>query len=195
MNDPLFGNKLAAAGLVALLLFFGLPQLANGLLGGGHHGPHSGELHLAYPIAFQTAGGADETEAAADLGTLLAAATAAAGERRAAICKSCHTLEQGGANGTGPNLWDIIGRPVAATAGYRYTDALKAFGGEWSYERLDGYLENSATYVPGTAMNQRFPKPEHRAEILVYLSTLSGSPEPFPEPAPHGGDHAEGAAH
>jgi cytochrome c len=201
MKDPMFFNKLAAAILVALLLFFGLPQLATALRGGGHHGGGEHELKLAYPIEFQTEGGhgGGGDVAPVDLGTLLAAASPAGGERRAALCKSCHTLDKGGANGTGPNLWGVVGRAVASHEGFNYTGALKAAGGVWSYDRLDKYLENSADYVPGTAMAQRFTKPEQRAEILAFLQTLSDSPVAFPAPAaPATGDegHAvEGEDH
>lgn len=182
MNDPLFWNKVAAAVLTAALLFFGLPQLAGFLYGGGHHG---GELALAYPVEFEIGeAGAGAPEAEPDLGTLLANASAAAGERRAALCKSCHTFEQGGADTTGPNLWDVVGRAVAEHGSFNYTGALKQFGGEWTYERLDKYIANSQGYVPGTAMVQRFPRADQRADILAYLATLSGNPEPFPEPAP-----------
>jgi cytochrome c len=185
MKDPLFSNKVAAAVLTALLLIFGLPQLTAAIFGGGHHGG-DGELHLAYggDIQLETSGPVEE-EPEVDLGTLLANASAAGGERRAALCKSCHTFEQGGANGTGPNLWNIVGSQVANTAGFNYTGALQELGGTWTYERLDGYLKNSQEYVPGTAMVQRFPRDDQRADLLAYLSTLtSGDPVPFPEPAP-----------
>ncbi|MCA8887336.1 MAG: c-type cytochrome [Parvularculaceae bacterium] len=184
MNDPMFFNKLAAAVLVALLLFFGLPQLAIALRGGGHHAGEGHELKLAYPIEFAAEGGhGAEAKPVADLGTLLAAASAAGGERRAALCKSCHTFDKGGTDGTGPNLWGIVDRPVASHAGFNYTGAVKAAGGVWSYDRLDKYLENSAAYIPGTAMAQRFAKPEQRADILAFLQTLSDAPVAFPTPA------------
>jgi cytochrome c len=187
MQDPLFFNKLAAAGLVALLLFFGLPQFAAALRGGHHGGKHEEGAHPfpQYPIAYAT-GGASGGEAAApvDFATLLAAADPKAGERRAALCKSCHTLEKGGANGTGPNLWGTVGAAVAGHAGFNYTGALKAAGGEWTFDRLSAYLENSQAYIPGTAMVQRFPKAEQRAELIAYLNTLSDSPLPLPAPAP-----------
>lgn len=186
MKDPMLFNKIAAAGLTALLIFFGLPQVAKALRGGaGHHGADHGELKLAYPIDWQTAlGGAGAEEAAevVDLGALLAAASPAAGERRAALCKSCHTFEKGGADGTGPNLWGVVGRPVASHAGFAYSAALKSAGGAWTYERLDQYIANSQAFMPGTAMMQRFPKADQRAEILAYLSTLSDSPAAFPPP-------------
>lgn len=186
MQDPLFTNKLAAAGLAALLLIFGLPQLTAALLGGGEHhgGGHAEELHLAYccvELETATAAGGEE-EAPYDLGALLANASASGGERRAALCQSCHTFEQGGANGTGPNLWNVVGRPVASEGGFNYSSALQAIGGEWTYDRLDAYLRNSQEYVPGTAMVQRFPRDAQRADILAYLGSLSANPEPFPAP-------------
>lgn len=193
MNDPLFGNKVASAILVALLLIFGLPQIADALFG-GHGGGHGDELHLAYPIEFETEAAPAEAAPEADLGALLANASPEAGERRAGICKSCHTFNEGGANGTGPNLWNVVGRPVASHEGFNYTSALKSFGGEWTYEHLDHYIANSQGYIPGTAMVQRFPKPEQRADILAYLHTLSSSPVPFPEPAAPAEEPADDAA-
>lgn len=191
MKDPLLGNKIAGALLAALLLFFGLPQLADSLLGKGHGGHETkaeAEAHPfpQYPVAYahESAAAGEETAAAApDLGTLLASASTAAGERRSAICRSCHTFDKGGANGAGPNLWGVVDRPVASHEGFKFTPALAAFGGEWTYERLDAFLKNSAELVPGTGMAQRFPKPEQRAELLAFLATLSDSPVPFPAPA------------
>lgn len=204
-KDPLFSNKLAAAGLSAMLLIFGLPQLTRALTGGGHGGGHGDELHLAYggDLELETGAshGGGEEAPAFDLGAALREASAAAGERRSALCASCHTFNEGGANGTGPNLWDIVGRDVAGDAGFNYTGALAGLGGSWTYERLDAYLKNSQEYVPGTAMVQRIGRDSQRAEIIAYLASLSNNPVPFPEPAAaasadaHGDDsHGDAAA-
>jgi cytochrome c len=189
MQDPMFFNKIAAALLIALLLFFGLPQLATALRGGGHHAAGHGEEAAhpfpQYPVEFATeGGGGGEAVAAVSFEELLAKADPKAGERRAALCKSCHTLEKGGANGTGPNLWGTLGANVAGHAGFNYTPALKAAGGTWTFDRMSAFLENSQSYIPGTAMVQRFPKAEQRAELVVYLNTLSDSPMALPTPAP-----------
>ncbi|MEM8770031.1 MAG: cytochrome c family protein [Pseudomonadota bacterium] len=182
-TDPLFSNKIAFSGLTALLLIFGLPQLANAVFGGGHHGGKDEELHLAYCcVELETASGEAGEEKPFDLGMMMANASMPAGERRAALCKSCHSFEEGGPNGTGPNLWNIVGREVASVPGFNYSAALADFGGIWSYERLDGYLKNSQEYVPGTAMVQRYPQDDKRAELLVYLGSLSNNPVPYPEP-------------
>lgn len=198
MQDPLFFNKLAGAALSALLIFFGLPQLATALRG-GHHGAHHAEGHPfpQYPVAFATeAGGAGAAgEEKADFATLLAGADVGGGERKAALCKSCHTFEKGGANGTGPNLYGVVGRAVASHAGFKYTAALQGAGGVWDFERLNSYLENSQSFMPGTAMVQKFPNPEHRAQIIAYLNTLSDAPLPLPAAdAPAADAPADGGA-
>lgn len=188
-KDPLFSNKVAAAALVALLLIFGVPQLVGALVGGPKHGGGHGEegkVHLAYPIEYEDQGGGGAAEAGPkkDLGTLLAEAKPEAGARRVALCKSCHSLEKGGPNMQGPDIYGVVGRTVASHEGFNYSAALKAFGGEWTWERLDKFIQDSPGYIPGTAMNQHIAKAEHRAEILVYLNTLSDKPLPLPTPAP-----------
>lgn len=184
MKDPLFFNKLAGAGLSALLIFFGLPQIAAALRG-GHHGGHHAEGHPfpQYPVAYADEGATSEEAPKADFATLLASADPAAGKRKAGLCTSCHTFEKGGSNGTGPNLWGVVGRAVASHAGYKYTAALQAAGGVWEFDRLNDYLENSQTFMPGTAMVQKFPNPEHRAQIIAYLNTQSDAPLPLLAPA------------
>jgi len=103
------------------------------------------------------------------------------GERAALVCKSCHTFEQGGTHLQGPNLWNVVGRPVASASGFgSYSSAIQAAGGDWTYERLDSFLKNSQEYLPGSAMVQRIRKDDKRVSILVYLSTLSDNPVPFP---------------
>lgn len=182
-QDPLLSNKIAAAGLAALLLIFGLPQISAAVFG-GHHGGGDDELHLAYccvEMETEAAPGHDDTPPF-DLGAALASASVAGGERRSGLCKSCHTFDEGGATGTGPNLYDIINRPVGSVSGFNYTSALKDIGGVWSYDRLDAYLKNSQAYVPGTAMVQRFPKDDQRADLLAYLGSLSAAPAPYPAP-------------
>lgn len=198
-KDPLLSNKIAAAVLAALLLIFGLPQLTKALMGGGAHhgGGHGDELHLAYggDIQLETGGGHADAAPEVGLAELLQNASASSGERRSALCKSCHTFEEGGADGTGPNLWNIVGRPVAGHAGFNYTGALKDFGGVWTYERLDAFIRNSQELVPGTAMAQRIGKAEQRAELLAYMATLSANPVPFPQPEAAAPAHEEAESH
>lgn len=115
---------------------------------------------------------------------LIAAADAKEGERLFLRCKACHTVDKGGPNRLGPNLWDMVGARKAAKPGYRYSPALQKLGGEWDYASLSAYLEAPARYAPGTRM--AFPglkDPRQRAAVIAYLRQLSDSPVPPPAAA------------
>lgn len=116
-----------------------------------------------------------------DLGTLLASADASAGQGKARICTTCHSMEQGGPNRIGPNLWSVVGREVAAHAGFDYSPALSAQQGTWTYERLDEYLTSPARAIPGTKMAfAGLRRPQDRAAVIKYLASLGSAP-----PLPH----------
>ncbi|GGY46887.1 c-type cytochrome [Parvularcula lutaonensis] len=190
MKDPLFTNKLAAAILIVLLIFIGLPVIINTFvtLASGHHGDHHFDEENPFGLAYTPyselvgAPAAAQEEEKVSLGCLLAEADPERGKRGAGICASCHSFDQGGANGTGPALWNVVGRDIASVEGYSYSSALASMEGEWTYEKLDQYLYDSQAYVPGTQMAQKIRKDNKRADILAYLGTLtSGDPVPFPE--------------
>lgn len=103
------------------------------------------------------------------------------GARLFRMCMPCHAGEKNGPHRIGSNLWDIVGSPKAAHPDFRYSAALKAKGGTWSYRELAEYLHNPRTFAPGTSMffvgmadNRRI------ADLLAYLRTLSDKPKPLP---------------
>jgi cytochrome c len=147
--------------------------------------------------------GGGEAPAAVPIATLLATADATAGEAVFKKCATCHTAENGGANKTGPNLWNIVNRPVASHEGFSYSAPMKEFasGGStvWDYEHLNHFLAAPKGYIKGTAMGfAGVKKDDERANLIAYLRTLSDSPAPLPEapaPAPEGASApADGAA-
>ncbi|WP_339831760.1 cytochrome c family protein [uncultured Parvibaculum sp.] len=103
----------------------------------------------------------------------------AAGEKLFARCKACHTLDEGGKNGIGPNLHGLFGRTAGSVEGVNYSKAMKAKGEEglvWNEETLSAYLERPAALVKGT--NMAFPglkKPEDRANLIAYLKQETGA--------------------
>ena len=92
-------------------------------------------------------------------------------------CAACHTADQGGANRTGPNLWNIVNRPVA-TADFAYSDAMHGQNGEiWSPERLDQYLTKPKDMVPGTTMAfAGLPKAADRHNLITWLAAQADAP-------------------
>lgn len=141
-------------------------------------------------------GGADTGP---DLGTLLASGSAEAGAAVFAKCTACHTIEQGGANGIGPNLYGIMGQPIGQhVAGFAYSSALADKGGNWTWEAMDEWLKSPRAFANGTKMSfAGLSKAEDRANLMLYLESMGGAPAK-PEPAaaeePAAGEEVDGAA-
>lgn len=96
-------------------------------------------------------------------------------------CFTCHTTDKGGANKVGPNLWDIVGRKMASHAGFGYSSALQAKGGDWSYEDINHMILKPTAFVKGTKMAfAGLPKEQERADVIAYLRTLADTPKPLP---------------
>jgi cytochrome c len=113
----------------------------------------------------------------------LAKAELAKGETAAKKCVACHSLEKGGPNKVGPNLWDVYMNKHAHTPGFSYSAGMKAADGQWTAEALDAFLANPRTAVKGTSMALAgIRNPKERADIIAYLATLSDSPKALPKP-------------
>jgi cytochrome c2 len=97
-------------------------------------------------------------------------------------CGACHHMGQGPAEGAGPTLNGIVGRPAAAIADYPYSDGLKAAaarGVVWYPDDIKDYLVPGQTYVPDSAMGYAgLPGQVDRDDVAAYLATLAvdGSP-------------------
>ena len=114
--DNLEFNKAAAAVLTA-----GIVVMVSGVIASMVVKPqvlHHTVLKIEMAGAGAPAAGA-KAEPLAPIAPLLASADAAAGEGVAKKqCASCHSFNDGGKNGVGPNIHAILGRAHGATAGF-----------------------------------------------------------------------------
>ncbi len=116
---------------------------------------------------------------------MIATADVERGKTVAKACAACHTFDNGGKNGVGPNLYGIIGNKKDAAAGYNYSGALLKQGGDtWTYTEIAHYLWKPKAYASGTKMTYAgLKKPEDRAAVIAYLRTLAASPVALPSQA------------
>ncbi len=137
-----------------------------------------------FEVADADPAGGGGAAAAVDIATLLPAADVAKGAEVFKKCAACHTVTQGGANGIGPNLYATMGDEIGhGKAGFAFSDALKAVGGKWDFQKMDAWLASPRKFAPGTKMTfAGLSKPEDRANLLVYLNA-QGSNLPLPAAA------------
>lgn len=184
MASSLESNKIAAAVLTA-----GVIAMLSGFVADLLYHPQVELEQDAYVIAAgdgaaaDSAAPADEGPALEPITPLLAAADPAAGEKVAKKCTSCHSFDSGGPNKVGPNLYDIVNRPIASHEGFSYSDALAGMSDKtWTYEDLNAFLAKPKDFAPGTKMSfAGLNKVDDRANLVAWLRTLSDSPVPLPE--------------
>ncbi len=176
-------NKMAGALLGTVFFVFSVGLMSDALF--SKEAPEKpGYALMAAEGDAPASGEAAAAPAAVEpIAPLLAKADATAGEAVFKKCGACHSGEKGGANKVGPNLWGIIGHPIAGHEGFNYSSAIKEFavGKTWNYQEISEFVTKPKAYIKGTAMGfAGLPKAEDRANLLAYLRTLSDSPVPLP---------------
>ncbi|HVA15582.1 MAG TPA: cytochrome c family protein [Stellaceae bacterium] len=175
-------NKIIGAILAAMILAMVSGIVANILV---HPTPLAKPV---YEVAGAPAAAASSASAAAapagpaPIAPLMASANADAGKAKTQQCAVCHTFNKGGPTRIGPNLWGIVGSPIAEGRGFSFSSALtaKGKGQTWTLDNLNHWLWKPQDFAKGTKMTFiGLPKPQDRANVIAYLNAMSDAPQPL----------------
>ena len=116
-------------------------------------------------------------------------------------CKACHTIAsadeiivRGGK--TGPNLYGVVGRPVASVEDFKYGDGILAVGETgmvWTPELIIEYAQDPTKFIDthgGSGRSKMTFKIKDASNIVAYLASVA----PATEPMEDGAEEAEAPA-
>ncbi len=176
--DSMEVNKAFAAVLVAGIGFMVATLVADNLVSP----TPLKQTALKIDTAASTGAPAPAEAPLTPIAPLLASAVPADGEAYAKkVCAACHSFNEGGAAGIGPNLYGVVMGPHAHMPGYAYSAAIKGKQGPWTFDELNAWLKKPSAYAPGTKMGfAGINSDKTRADVIDYLHTLSPTPVPLP---------------
>ncbi|HTQ72450.1 MAG TPA: c-type cytochrome [Acidocella sp.] len=179
-KDGLLGNKIAAGVLTAGLVLWGANRIAHTVM--PDEAPEKPAIQIA---ALPSAAPATAAAPAGPESVLPLLASADIAKGQAFVqqqCAACHTVDNGGANGVGPNLYGVLGAPMFAHSGFTYSAAAKSkASGSWDFAKMNEWLYAPNDFAPGTGMSYAgIHSTQSRAEVIAYLRTLSTRPLPLP---------------
>jgi cytochrome c len=174
-------NKIAGAALVCALIIMGINLSGHALI---HPEPLAKNAYVIEGVQAEAASAAAPAEAAGpapSFEAVLAQASAARGEAVFKKCAACHTVEKGGANKVGPNLYGVVGQKIGAHAGFTYSDGVAKKGESWTFENLNKWLTSPKDFIAGTKMTfAGLPKESDRADAILFLNSNSAAPLALP---------------
>jgi len=169
-------NKILVSIFFAVILVLGINKVTDIIF----HNPSP--QTSAYQVNITTVASnetqtSSESSQTVDIMALFASTSATEGAKVFKKCAACHSIAEGGGNKIGPALWGVLGRPAGSIADYKYSKAMAAYGKNWSFEEMNGFLIKPKDWIKGTKMS--FPglrSAKDRAAVILYMNENTNSP-------------------
>ena len=174
-------NKIIVSIVFAIILVLGINKITDVIF----------YVEKPEKSAYQVASVASDTETTSteesstssesgDIMALFASASAAEGAKVFKKCAACHSITEGGGNKIGPALWGVMGRTAGSVSDYKYSKAMTAYGKNWSFEEMNGFLIKPKDWIKGTKMSfAGLKSAEERAAVILYMNENTDSPLPI----------------
>ena len=169
-------NKIITAILFTVLLIYGIGKISDMVFDVKEKEVVAYKVEAPEGTAVQAS-----SDTSIDISAFLAAGDVQHGEKVFKKCAACLSVAKGGGNKIGPKLWNVMFRPVASVADYKYSKALLGYKKDWSWEEMNGFLVKPSKWIKGNKMGFAGLKDEKdRASVILYLNENSDDPKPLP---------------
>ena len=172
-------NKIIVSIVFAIILVLGINKITDVIF--YVEKPEKSAYQVANVTATTTS--TETSSASSESGNIMAlfaSTNAAEGAKVFKKCAACHSIVEGGANKIGPALWGVLGRKVGSVADYKYSKALVAYGKNWSFEEMNGFLIKPKDWIKGTKMSfAGLKNAKDRASVILYMNENSSNPLPI----------------
>ena len=173
-------NKILVSIVFTIILILGINKIADSIF--FVEKPEQSAYQVANVTTASTSTTSEDNSEKSEAGNIMAlfASTSATdGEKVFKKCAACHSITKGGANKIGPALWGILGRKAGSLSDYNYSKAMVAYGKQWSFEQMNGFLTKPKEWVKGTKMSYAGLKnAKDRAALILYMNENTDSPLP-----------------
>ena len=171
-------NKIIVSIALAVILVLGINKITDVIF--YVEKPEKSAYQVA-SIATDDSSASTETNSVSsgsgDIMAMFASVSAAEGANVFKKCAACHSINEGGSNKIGPALWGVLGRSVGSVPDYKYSKAMAAYGKNWSFEEMNGFLLKPKEWIKGTKMSfAGLKKAEDRAAVILYMNENTNSP-------------------
>ena len=155
-----YSGLLAVAAMVTLVAGCGKSTEDNGTESG------TGLLPTAATLGEQVVLSVEEYLASAPYSD----ADRSSGEKRAQVCRACHSFDRSGSHMIGPALHGFFGSEVGSRSGFEYSAVMRNADFVWTPEALNAWLAQPGRFLPGNRMAfAGVLKQGDRDELIAYL--------------------------
>ena len=174
-------NKIIVSVVLAIILIMGINKIADSIFYVEKPEKSAYQVESVTAVSNNTSAEASSTNSeGGNIIALFSSTSAAEGEKVFKKCAACHSITEDGANKIGPALWGVLGRTAGSLSDYKYSKAMAAYGKNWSFEEMNGFLIKPKDWIKGTKMSfAGLKKAQDRAAVILYMNENSNTPLPL----------------
>ena len=174
-------NKIIVSIIFAIIIVIGIDKVADVIF--YVEKPEKSAYQVATVTTVASTTSAETGSVSSESGNIMAlfsSTSAAEGAKVFKKCAACHSIAENGGNKIGPALWGVLGRSAGSIPDYKYSKAMAAYGKNWSFEEMNGFLIKPKDWIKGTKMSfAGLKNAKERAAVILFMNENTNNPLPL----------------